>query len=195
MEQTGLSEKEAKSIEAKYHALYEHSDKFVADVIQQATIDGYVTVAFGLRVRTPLLHRSLLNTNSTPHLTQAEARTAGNAIGQAYGMLNNRALHELRKRLKRSAYRYLVRPCAQIHDAIYTYNRDLPEVIEWLNTNLIECMQWQELDAIKHDEVHLGAELDIFYPNWSTSHTLKNNMSLEDITNKLRELQNETINI
>ncbi|MDR8247505.1 DNA polymerase I, partial [Acinetobacter baumannii] len=51
----GFSEPEAKRVEANYHKMYEVSDKWMAEKIQECCEKGYATVAFGLRIRTPLL--------------------------------------------------------------------------------------------------------------------------------------------
>jgi len=115
----GISEQEAKEIEANYHILYSASDIWVQEKLSAATTDGYVTVAFGLRVRTPILGQTILGSRTTPYAAQAEGRTAGNALGQSYGLLNNRAGIEFRKRLMRSPYRLDILPISQIHDAQY----------------------------------------------------------------------------
>ena len=91
MKNLGWPEDKAKEIEKGYHGLYQVSDQWVAERIKQAAKDGYVEVAFGLRVRTPLLAQTTLGMKSTPYEAEAEGRTAGNALGQSYGLLNNRA--------------------------------------------------------------------------------------------------------
>jgi DNA polymerase-1 len=53
--------------------------------------------------------------------------------------------------------------------------------VKWVNDNLIECMEWCDLPAIKHDQVGLGAELDVFYPHWGSPITLPNKASLRKI--------------
>lgn len=181
MKNLGWSKDKAEMVEAKYHELYSVSDAWVQDKLKQASHDGYVTVAFGLRVRTPLIHKAVWGSSQTPKEALAEGRTAGNALGQSYGLLNSRAASELRRRLKDSPYRHDIRPACHIHDAQYFWIKAEPEVIEWLNTNLVECMQWQELEELKHPEVHLGGALDIFYPNWATPTTLPNGASVEEI--------------
>ena len=61
-----------------------------------------------------------------------------------------------------------------IHDAIYLIIKDDVDVILWVNRELIMAMQWQELPEIQHDEVKLGAELDIFWPSWASKITIPN---------------------
>ena len=182
----GFSEEEAKRIEANYHELYKVSDEWVQGKLDQAAEDGYVTVAFGLRLRTPMLGRTLRNSRYTPYEAKAEGRTAGNALGQSYGMLTNRAANAFMQKVWNSPYRYDILPVAMIHDAIYLVIKDSIEVVEWVNRELIQEMQWQELPEIQHDTVKLGAELDIFYPSWATPMTLPNSVSRLEIRDRVK---------
>ena len=172
---------EAKMIEANYHELYKVSDAWVQGKLDQAGQDGYVTVAFGMRVRTPLLKQVLMNNKHTPYEAQAEGRTAGNALGQSYCMLNNRAAIEFRQRVLTSPYRTSILPVAHIHDAQYFLIRDGIDTLMWLNQHLVECMQWQELPEIQHPEVHLGGEVCVFYPDWAHEYKLPNGASEQQI--------------
>lgn len=140
-----------------------------------------MTVAFGLRVRTPLLAKTLLNTKHTPKEAQAEARTAGNALGQSYGLLNNRAAIEFQDRVLNSEYKYDIRPIMQIHDAMYFIVKNDLDTITWFNKNLTECMEWQELEEIQHPEVKLGGSVDLFYPDWSKSIPLPKKANRDEI--------------
>ena len=174
MNNLGWSEDMAKRIETNYHELYKVSDEYVARRLEQASKDGYVDVAFGLRVRTPLLKQVIFGSSRMPYEAAAEGRTAGNALGQSYGLLNNRAANEFMQKVWNSSYRYDVLPVALIHDAIYLLVRDDVRVVEWVNRELIKSMQWQELPEIQHPTVKLGAALDIFWPDWSHPITLPN---------------------
>jgi DNA polymerase-1 len=187
MNNVGLDKPVALSIEANYHKLYVESDEWVATKISQAAIDGYVTVAFGLRVRTPVIHQCVMNTSKTPYAAQAEARTAGNALGQSYGLLNNRAGIELQNRLFDSLYRYDILPMAHIHDAQYFIVRDNTDVVEWFNKNLVECMEWQDLPELEHPQVGLGGELSLFHPTWKTEIGLSNGANGKEIKAKVKK--------
>lgn len=171
----GFEEAKAKEIEKGYHELYKVSDEYVQQRLQQASKDGYVEVAFGLRVRTPLLKQVIFNGAKMPYEAGAEGRTAGNALGQSYGLLNNRAAVEFMQKVWKSKYRLDIKIIALIHDAIYLLIRDNAEVVEWANRELIKSMQWQELPEIQHPTVKLGAALDIFWPSWANAITLPNN--------------------
>lgn len=177
----GFSEEKAKSIEAGYHALYKHSDDYIQSRLEQASKDGYVEVAFGLRVRTPLLKQIVFGGGYVPFEAQAEGRTAGNAMGQSYGLLNNRAAVDFMQKVWASPYRLDIKPIGLIHDAIYILIRDEVEIVEWANRELTLSMQWQELPELKHDVVKLGAALDIFWPSWANAVTLPNGAKQEEI--------------
>ena len=181
MNNLGWPLEKAKNIEANYHELYKVSDAYVQGRLEQASKDGYVEVAFGLRVRTPLLKQVVLGTDRVPYEASAEGRTAGNALGQSYGLLNNRAANEFMQKVWASEFRYDIKPVALIHDAIYLLVRDRSDVMEWVNRELIKSMQWQELPEIQHPVVKLGAALDIFWPHWGKPITLPNGANQEEI--------------
>lgn len=192
MKNCGFSQEEALEIEKNYHELYKESDKWVESKLRQAAKDGYVEVAFGLRVRTPMLSKVIWGSKTMPHEASAEGRTAGNALGQSYGLLNCRAANEFMDRVRNSKYRYDIRICAQIHDAIYLLIKNELAIVEWANKNLTECMAWQDLPELEHDKVKIHAELDIFYPSWKDAMTIKNpnasKQELRDLTIKHIEM-------
>jgi DNA polymerase-1 len=193
MANLGWEEAKAKAIETAYHELYKVSDEYVQSRLMQASKDGYVEVAFGLRVRTPLLKQVIFNGARMPYEAAAEGRTAGNALGQSYGLLNNRAAVEFMQKVWDSPYRYDILPVALIHDAIYLLIRDRVDVMEWANRELIKSMRWQELPEIQHPTVKLGAALDIFWPDWAHPITLPNDADQETIRQVCREAKEDML--
>lgn len=182
MNNCGFSEQEAQQVEKGYHEMYKVSDEWVANKIKQAEQQGYLDTAFGLRIRTPVLGKSILGNSKTPYLAIAEARSVGNAVsGQSFGMLTNRALNEFMERVWKSEYSLDIFPVATIHDAIYLVIKDNINVVKWVNDNLIDCMSWQELPELQHDKIKLTAELGLFYPNWANEITLPNKASRKQI--------------
>ena len=181
MSNLGWDKEKSKFIEANYHELYKVSDEYVHKRLTQASKDGYVDVAFGLRVRTPLLKQVIFGAPRMPFEAAAEGRTAGNALGQSYGLLNNRAAVAFMQAVWASEYRLDIKPVALIHDAIYILVKDDVRVVEFANNELIKAMQWQELPEIQHPTVKLGAALDIYWPSWKYPITLPNNASQADI--------------
>tara|TARA_R110000850_G_scaffold233967_1_gene358805 strand:- start:9555 stop:10325 length:771 start_codon:yes stop_codon:yes gene_type:complete len=182
MAKCGFTEAVAKQIESRYHDLYKVSDQWVSDKLDEASRVGYITVAFGLRVRTPLLHQVVRNTRATPYEAQAEGRSAGNALGQSYCLLNSRALTEFMEKVRaHEDHRLRIKPISQIHDATYLLTRDDVELLSWVNTHLVEAVEWQDDPAIMHDIVKLGGELSIFHPSWAYEAVLSNGATEEDI--------------
>lgn len=185
----GFSEEEALQIEKNYHDLYQVSDKWVQDQLDQASKDGYVTCAFGLRVRTPRLKQVIRGNSKTPKEAEAEARTAGNALGQSYGLLNSRAGSEFLSLVRKSKYAELIRPCAQIHDAQYYLVKDDIDVIKFVNDNLVKAIQWQDDPAIYHDQVGLEGNVSIFWPTWQNADEIElpNSITATEIEKVVKE--------
>lgn len=171
----------AKQIEARYHELYKVSDEWVASKLDEACRTGYVTVAFGLRVRTPLLKQVIRKTSKTPYEAEAEGRSAGNALGQSWCLLNSRAASEFMGNVRSSKFRLDIRPASHIHDAQYYMIRDDIDAILYTNKHLVKAVQWQEHPDIAHDEVKLGGELSIFHPTWAEEYTIPNGASADEI--------------
>ena len=178
---SGFSMEEATSIVQNYKKLYAESEVYKKIRQTQCCVDGFATVAFGLRIRTPVLAKSILGNSKTLREAEAEARSVGNAMFQSYGLLNNRAAIAFMERVWASEFKYDIFLVSLIHDAVYLIMRDNIRVVEWVNKVLIEEMSWQELPEIQHPEVKLGAELDIFYPDWSKPITLPNNATGDKI--------------
>lgn len=178
----GFSDEMAKQIEANFHELYVVSGQWVNQKIEQASKDGYGTGAFGLRIRTPLLARSVMGSSKTLREAQAEGRSLGNAIsGQSYGLLTNRAANKFMERVWASEFADDILPIALIHDAIYILVRKNPAAIKFANDNLIECMAWKGLPEISDPRVPLPANLDLYWPTWKDEITLDNNLSEQEI--------------
>ena len=80
-----------------------------------------------------------------------------------------------------SEYRTQIRPCAQIHDAGYTLIKDDIGAIMYTNKHLVDAVKWQDHDDIRHDEVKLGGELSIFWPNWSKEIEIPNEATQAEV--------------
>ena len=87
------------------------------------------------------------------------------------------------KKVWESKYRLDIKPVALIHDAIYLIVKDDAEVVAWVNKELTEAMSWQELPEIQHPTVKLGAQLDIFWPDWAHPITLPEKATEAEIIN------------
>lgn len=185
----GLPKPVAKAVEIGYHKLYGGLAAFAALNTKFASKHGYVECAFGLRLRTPLLKQCVMGTSKTPREAESEARSAGNAITQSYGMLSNRVAIAMQKRIEESPYRYDIFLSNQIHDAIYFVWKDDVHITHWLNLALIEEMEWQEYPAIQSEDVKIGGEMDFGY-SWDKQITIPNKASLEQIIELRKQLDN-----
>ena len=187
MNNCGFTKKLAQSVEASYHELYVVSDKWVADKLEQACKDGYVTLAFGLRLRTPLLKQVVLGTSKTPYEAAAEGRTAGNALGQSWCMLNSRAMSEFMGKARKSKHRLDIKPCAQIHDANYLLIKDDMATLMYTNTHLSIAVSWQQDPLIQNEHISMSGQLAIFYPNWSKSFDIPNVTTEDEIKGLIKK--------
>ena len=178
------SKAKAEQVYSAYHNLYSGLAKFGNANKQQGMTYGYVTGAFGLRLRTPRLKAHKSGTRESTEVG-SEARSASNMVTQSWGMLMNRAFIEFNERLENSIYANKVRLINTIHDACYLLVKQEPEVMKWVNDNLVECMEWQE-GLVASDEVKIGAEVD-FGVDWAHQYTLKNKASLDDIKVFIKE--------
>ena len=177
----GFTDTMAKQVEARYQELYVVSSEWVQNKLNQAAKDGYVTGAFGLRVRTPLLHQVIRGNRRTPYEAEAEGRTAGNALGQSWCLLNSRACSEFMAKVRASRHRLTIRPCAQIHDAQYYLIQDDLDPLMFTNEHLVKAVNWNNHPDIYHPEVGLGGELSIFYPHWGNEIVIPNGITEQDL--------------
>jgi len=177
----GASKEKAEKIYKAFHELYHVSDEWVKSKIQKAFTDGYVECAFGLRLRTPKMFRSFPEDIQKNFAVGEEFRTAANALGQSYGLLNSRSGVEFNEKVRASKYRLDIKPICQIHDAQYFLIKDDPDVFIFCNEGLVQADSWQELPEIKHPDVHLGGELSVFYPSWADEFGVPNHVSKQDL--------------
>lgn len=183
----GFSHEDAAEIIANYKKLYAVSEAEKLAHVRLAEKEGFVTGAFGLKVRTPLLKQTVTNLKATPKEAEAERRTATNARFQSYGLLNTRAGVQFNREVRDSEYRLKIRPVASIHDAQYFLIKDDPEVILWVNKHLVKAVSWQEDPAISHPQVKLGGEFSIFWPDWAHELSLPNELDESALTKLVSE--------
>lgn len=186
---SGFSEQEANRIYDRYNNLYKVSIEWTNTKLKQAATDGYVTLAFGLRLRTPVLAQTIQNTSRTPHEASAEARTAGNALSQSYGMLTTRASIEFMQKVRGSSMALNIKPCLSIHDALYFTIKDDADVLYFLNKHLSHAVNWNFDPYIYHAQLNLGGNTEIFYPTWAEEHTISNNLTKEEICKQLQSIK------
>lgn len=187
MKNCGFTEEKAKLIESRYHEMYTVSDAWVQAKLDEAAKTGYVTAAFGLRVRTPLLAQVLRGTCKTPYEAEAEGRTAGNALGQSWCLLNNRAGSEFMRKVRTSEFRLDIRPSIHIHDAQYFMISDNMDTLQFTNKHLVDAVNWQNHPDIAHPDVGLGGELSLFYPTWANEIVIPNHATPEEVHSTIQK--------
>lgn len=181
MKNCGFTMEKAKMVERRYHELYAVSDAWVQDKLDKAAKVGYITAAFGLRLRTPLLHQVVRGNSRTPYEAEAEGRTAGNALGQSWCLLNSRASVEFMAGVRQSKHRQDIRPCAHIHDAQYMLVKDDIATVMYVNKHLVAAVEWQAHPEIAHPDVKLGGELSIFFPSWLEEIGIPNGATSDEV--------------
>ncbi len=188
MNNCGFSEKEAKQIERNYHSMYVVADRWAAAHIQRAKKLGYVPLAFGGRLRTPLLGKA---GKRMTYQAQAEGRSAGNALTQSYCILTIRAMNEFMRRVWASKYKYDILPAITIHDAIYLVVKNNIHVMEWVNKNLIDCMAWNQMPELQHPIIKISSAMEVYYQNWSNAVDIPKTANANEIGQVCRAYKKE----
>ena len=179
----GCSNERAEEIVASYHKLHGGVTEYYKKMTDAAVATGYYEIETGLKLRAPGLQ------STDEHVVGATERSAENALIQGFGMLTVIAMNKLQDAIEAEGMEDDVVVTMNIHDAIYGYCTDSPEVIKWLNEKLVDVMVEDFYDG---QDIKLKAEMDIGY-NWKQQKTLKNNCSLEDIIEVLQECQKELV--
>jgi DNA polymerase-1 len=185
----GFTKVKGKFIEKAHKELYNVYYKYVSDQLDKAETLGYVTLAFGLRLRTPMIHKGIKG-GVPQYKIEQERRSAGNALFQSYGLLTIRAFSSFMRRVWNHVYYYdKVFAVVTIYDSIYV---DLPndlECLKWVNDNLIDCMKdISGCPELEHPIVKLNSDLELYYPSWADSTKIPNNSSEEEIAILLKDL-------
>jgi DNA polymerase-1 len=114
-------------------------------------------------------------------LTERAAKAIERNYHELYSVANAWVMSALEEASRNGyatlAYRYDILPVMQIHDAQYYMLRNSLGCLKWMNDNLIECMEWNELEPIQHPTVKLGAILELYYPTWADKISIPNRLS------------------
>lgn len=178
---TGTPIEDATRIYNNYHNAYKVSLQWKKDKLKQASIDGYVITGLGLKVRTPLLKQYGYDAINTNHMVAAEARTAGNALGQGWGVLNDRARTAVMEQVDELGLSLYILPIAAIHDANYFLVKNDIDILLTLNRLVVKEAKWNNHPDIYHEDVGLEGQLDVFYPDWASPLTLPEDCSEEQL--------------
>ena len=175
------SSERAEEIVASYHKLHGGVTAYYKKMTESAEETGYYLIETGLKLRAPGLQ------SADEHIVGSTERSAENALIQGFGMLTVTAMNRLQKLIESEGMEDDVVIIMNIHDAIYGYCTDTPEIIKWLNENLITVMVE---DFYEDQDIKLKAEMDIGY-TWKQQITLNNGATIEDIQKVLNECVEE----
>jgi hypothetical protein len=116
---------------------------------------------------------------------EKDIRTITNATIQFWSILMLLSINKLHQKIDEAGLTNRILITNTIYDAGYYEADNDPEVIHWLNQNLIPIMTAPYLvDEIIHNEVDLEVGLD-----WSSFKKIDNNATLEEITQLLSSLE------
>lgn len=184
---SGFPEHEAKMIDRNYHKLYKQSDDWMNKQIEEVTNKGYATLAFGVRLRAPILHSTILGTSITPKEAEREKRTVSNAVGgQSYGLLNSRLSFMLEREIRKAGYEEDIWVCNNIHDAVYVVCRSKLGIIYWLNNVMPKLGEWSDLPELYDPEIKLSGKLGLFHPSWAYEIELEPYISKQEIKETIK---------
>jgi hypothetical protein len=139
-------------------------------VLKTAQTQGYIHLGLGCRMYT-----------SNP---DKEIRSISNATVQFWSILTLIAVNELNHRIREAGLEDRMDIQSTIYDSIYVDVDNDPEVIKWLNDNIIEVMCVQYLED---EQIHNEAEGEIG-KNWGELTAVPNNATVEEISTILEEI-------
>jgi hypothetical protein len=139
-------------------------------VLPFARTHGYIHLGLGCRIYTSDAGQDI--------------RTLNNATVQFWSILTLIAINEFNYRIREEGLQDLVKVNSTIYDSIYTYTYRDPEIIKWVNDNLIEVMT---VPYLENEVIHNEADGEIGL-NWADLHKVKNGASVDDINLILKEL-------
>jgi len=141
-------------------------------VLKTAKDQGYIHLGLGCRMYT--------------RDPEKEIRTLANATVQFWSILTLIAVNELNHRIREAGLEDRMDIQSTIYDSIYVDVDKDPEVIAWLNKNLIEVMC---VPYLENEQVHNEAEGEIGF-NWADLEKIENNATPEEVTEVLQKLKN-----
>ena len=140
-------------------------------VLSTAKKKGYIHLGLGCRMYA-----------SDP---ESSIRTLNNATIQFWSILTLIAVNELHYRIDQEGLQNEIQITSTIYDSIYTQCLEHPEVLAWLNENMIECMTVQ---YIEDEVVHNVADGQVGR-NWADLVKIPNHATPAEIAEILKELK------
>jgi DNA polymerase-1 len=167
----GVSKQRAEEIVASYHALHGGVTDYYRKKTEEAEDTGYYTIETGLRLKAPGL-QSLDET-----VVEKTVRSATNALFQGFGTLTIDSMNAFQAKIEEEGMDSKVQMVNTIHDAIYQYVDEDPEIIKWTNDTLMSIMC---KDFVADQSIPLLANLDIG-KDWKHQTEIANNCEVDEI--------------
>ncbi len=143
-----------------YPGITDYRENYVLPATQS---QGYIHLGLGCR---------LYSNDARGHI-----RSLNNATVQFWSILTLIAINEFNHRIREEGLQEHVQVTSSIYDSIYTQNTADPEIIKWVNDNLIELMCVQYLED---EKIHNVAQGEIG-PTWAELTKVPNNASAAEI--------------
>jgi len=115
---------------------------------------------------------------------EQQIRSINNATVQFWSILTLIAVNEINHRIREAGYTDRISVISTIYDSIYFTVDEDPELIKWLNDNIVPilCVQWLEEEVVPN--VAKG-EIGL---NWADLFKVENEASVEDISKVLEKI-------
>lgn len=167
-----ISLEEAESIFNNYHqVLYpgitDYRENYVLTTAQEF---GEVHLGLGFTLKTD---------NPTKDI-----RTLANATCQFWSILTALTVNKMHQKIDEKGYQQDVKIVSTIYDSIYFEVTEDPELVKWVNDNLIAIMI---KDFMENQEVKNESECEVGY-NWAELTKIPNNASLNKVADILKNL-------
>ncbi len=150
-----------------YPGITKYREQYVLPTVRR---NGYIHLGLGCRMY-----------SSNPN--QA-IRTLNNATVQFWSILTLIAINEFNHRVREAGLENDVQVISTIYDSIYTQVTADPEILAWVNVNLIEVMTVQYLED---ETIHNTASGELGL-NWADLHRVENNATPSAIAEILEKL-------
>ena len=163
---------EAESIFNRYHnELYPGVTKFREEyVVPTVTKDRKIHMGLGAYMKTDNPNRDI--------------RTLTNGCSQFWSILTLLSINKMHQLIDAAGLQNDVKCISTIYDSIYYTVTDKPEIIKWVNDNLVACMVQ---DFIPDQTVQNTAIAEIGL-DWASLNKISNNASIEEITATLKDI-------
>lgn len=147
-----------------YPGITEYREKYVLPFTRD---NGYIHLGLGCRMYSDDAENSI--------------RSINNATVQFWSILTLIAVNEINYLIEEAGLQDHIDVISTIYDSIYFTVSDDPEIVKWLNDNIIPvlCVKWLQ------DEVVCNVAKGEIGNNWYDLHKLSNNAPIEEVTKTL----------